>query len=154
MREGPHLSEENSRIAEGLLGVVPALADWGAQLVSLDPGRSATIELRPSDAILGPYGAVLGGILVAIADVAAGVCAAVAWRSMGGEPIAGFFTESLTVQFLAPASANVIRFNAGVVKISEWRAVIAVQASPQFDDAAETLRALISLRCRRVRSGL
>jgi acyl-coenzyme A thioesterase PaaI-like protein len=132
-------------IARGVMQAVPFLERWGVSLGEVQPGTSATMQLAPRDEVVGPYGGVLGGVLVTVADIAAGVCAAVAWRASGIIDVMTFHTESMAVQFLRPVLPTVVDFRAVVVKLSRKRAVIEVACVPRVVPREESLRVMLAL---------
>src|SRR4051812_662594 len=116
------------QLAQDLLRLVPLLDTWNVNLTGLDPGNSVALSMDVSPTIVGPYGQVLGGVLMTVADIAAGVCAATAWRTAGYAGTGRFATQEITIHFVRGAKTGPIRIEADVLKLSARRAVIAVSA--------------------------
>jgi acyl-coenzyme A thioesterase PaaI-like protein len=136
-------------IATALLDAIPLMKRWGVSVRELVAGEAVTLVMEPANETVGPYGRVLGGVLLMVADIAAALCAALAWRAtVSNDDIVGFSTQSLACEFLGSApGAEAIRFEATVVRVSTRRAVVMVSAVSA--DRKEYLRILAAIACQR-----
>lgn len=119
-------------IAAGLLEAVPMMRSWGVSVVEIEPGVRTVLHVPANDDTVGPYGAMYGGVLMTVADIAAGTCAALTWRARGLNGYFAFATQEMSCHFLGPTSsaAHVV---AEPLRLSDRRAVLSVSVVEDGD---------------------
>jgi uncharacterized protein (TIGR00369 family) len=129
-------------IGRELLANVPLLGHLGVVVGRIEPGVCTELVMERNNNNMNHYGVFLGGALVTMCDVVAGVTAATEWRAAGLEGYAQFATADLAVQFVASARVGPVRASGRVLRMTPRRAIVQVDA---FDDGRDNRLVATSL---------